>query len=86
MKLNADFTDLLTQFADHEVEFALIGGWALAVYGHARGTDDLDVLVRATPENADRVIRRIGRTEPLFKGRPRSIPCETALLLRLTVR
>ena len=29
---------------------------------------------------------RIGRTEPLFKGRPRSIPCETALLLRLTVR
>ena len=31
-------------------------------------------------------IVRIGRTEPLFKGRPRSIPCETALLLRLTVR
>ena len=29
---------------------------------------------------------RIGRTEPLFKRRPRSIPCETALLLRLTVR
>ena len=33
-----------------------------------------------------RTARRIGRTEPLFKGRPRSIPCETALLLRLTVR
>ena len=31
-------------------------------------------------------VSRIGRTEPLFKGRPRSIPCETALLLRLTVR
>ena len=29
---------------------------------------------------------RIGRTEPLFKGRPRSTPCETALLFRLTVR
>ena len=29
---------------------------------------------------------RIGRTEPLFTGRPRSTPCETALLLRLTVR
>ena len=31
-------------------------------------------------------LTRIGRTEPLFKGRPRSTPCETALLLRLTVR
>ena len=35
---------------------------------------------------APRMSMRIGRTEPLFKGRPRSIPCETALLLRLTVR
>jgi hypothetical protein len=59
MKLNADFTDLLTHFSDHQVEFALIGGWALAVYGYARGTDDLDVLVRATPENAERVMRAL---------------------------
>jgi hypothetical protein len=56
VKLNADFTDLPTALADHGVEFALIGGWALAVYGHARGTDDLDVLVRATPENAERLM------------------------------
>lgn len=59
MKLATDFTDLLTCFADEGVEFALIGGWALAFYGHARGTDDLDVLVRATPENAARVMRAL---------------------------
>ena len=47
------------------------------------GNDD------ACAEFITRALRRftrIGRTEPLFKGRPRSTPCETALLLRLTVR
>ena len=37
-------------------------------------------------EKYDSLVARIGRTEPLFKGRPRSTPCETALLFRLTVR
>ena len=31
------------------------------------------------------VTTRIGRTGRFFKGRPRSTPCETALLFRLTV-
>lgn len=53
---NDDFSDFLATLAEHEVEFALIGGWALATYGHARGTDDLDVIVRPTPENAKRVM------------------------------
>lgn len=54
--LNPDFRDLLVALADAGAEFVLIGGWALAVHGHARGTDDLDVLVRATPDNAARVL------------------------------
>ncbi|MFO0553358.1 MAG: hypothetical protein U0271_33550 [Polyangiaceae bacterium] len=53
---NQDFSDFLVALVDHEVEFALIGGWALAVYGHVRGTDDLDVIVNPTPQNAARVI------------------------------
>lgn len=55
LELNADFRDLLLSLCDAKAEFVLIGGWALAFHGHARGTDDLDVLVRATPENAARV-------------------------------
>lgn len=50
-----DFRDLLVTFVDHRVEFLLIGGWALALHGYARGTDDMDVLVRPTSENARRV-------------------------------
>lgn len=50
-----DFRDLLIAFVDGQVEFVLIGGWALALHGYARGTDDMDLLVRPTPDNAARV-------------------------------
>jgi hypothetical protein len=50
-----DFRDLLVAFADGAVEFVLIGGWALALHGYARGTDDMDVFVRPTHDNSRRV-------------------------------
>lgn len=55
----AAFRELLTTFADEGVEFVLIGGWAMALHGHGRATDDMDVLVRATPNNAMRVFRAL---------------------------
>jgi hypothetical protein len=56
-----DFRDLLTTFADEKVEFVMIGGWALALHGYGRGTDDLDVLVRASTDNAARVFKALVR-------------------------
>ncbi|UJR86671.1 nucleotidyl transferase AbiEii/AbiGii toxin family protein [Sandaracinus amylolyticus] len=50
-----DFRDLLVALVDARAEFVLVGGYALAAYGHVRGTDDLDVFVRPTAENARRV-------------------------------
>jgi hypothetical protein len=50
-----DFRDLLVAFADGGVDFVVIGGWALALHGYARGTDDMDVFVRSTRDNAQRV-------------------------------
>lgn len=47
-----DFRDLLVTLVDERVEFIVIGGWPLAAHGRPRATDDLDVLVRAVPENA----------------------------------
>jgi hypothetical protein len=55
--LNQDFRDLLVALTDAQTEFVLIGGWAMALHGHGRGTDDMDVFVRATPDNAQRVFR-----------------------------
>lgn len=55
LSLPADYADLLLELLDANAEFVVVGGWAVAVHGHARATDDLDVLVRPTPDNAARV-------------------------------
>lgn len=56
-KLNQDYRDLLIQLSDEGARFLLIGGWALALHGHGRGTDDMDVFVQPTEQNAARVFR-----------------------------
>jgi hypothetical protein len=36
---------LLTSFKDHDIRYALIGGYAIGLWGVARGTVDMDFLV-----------------------------------------
>lgn len=55
LSLPADYQDLLHEFVEGEVDFVLIGGWAVAVHGHGRATDDIDILVRPTADNAKKV-------------------------------
>jgi len=43
------------------VEYALIGGYALALQGIVRLTEDVDILVDPTPENARRWVRALSR-------------------------
>jgi hypothetical protein len=54
-KLPQDFADLLIEFCESKAEFLLVGGWAVILYGHVRATDDMDLFVRATPGNSQRV-------------------------------
>lgn len=53
--VNRDFRDLFAEFNAQHVEFLIIGAYALAVHGHLRATKDLDVWVRPSVTNADRV-------------------------------
>ena len=46
--------------AEH-VEYALIGGYALALQGIVRLTEDVDILVEPTPENARRWVRALSQ-------------------------
>lgn len=57
--LPADYRDLLVALAGAGADFVIVGGYAVAAYGHVRGTDDLDVFIRPTPENAARVFRAL---------------------------
>lgn len=55
LELPPDYEDLLRELVEAGVDFLLVGGWAVAVHGHGRATDDMDILIRATPDNAARV-------------------------------
>lgn len=57
--MNRDFRDLLSAFNAEGVDFLVVGAHALAAHGHVRATKDLDVWVRPTPENAERVLAGI---------------------------
>ena len=54
-KLPADFSDLLIELCEAHAEFLLVGGWAVILYGHVRATDDLDIFVRPSAANSERV-------------------------------
>jgi hypothetical protein len=65
--LPRDYRDMLKELVAAKVDFVIVGAWALAAHGYLRGTKDIDVFVRATPENAPRVIEAIERFgAPLF--------------------
>jgi hypothetical protein len=60
----ATYEDVLRVAAllDEEgVEYALIGGYALALQGIVRTTEDVDILVEPTVENARRWVRALSR-------------------------
>jgi predicted nucleotidyltransferase len=61
LHLPTDYADLLRAFLREQVEFVLIGGWAVAAHGHGRATDDLDIFVRASAGNARRVLAALER-------------------------
>lgn len=56
MEPNRDFKELLERFNAHRVEYLIVGGYALAVHGVPRYTQDLDLYVRPSPENAKRIL------------------------------
>lgn len=53
--LNEDFVDLITGLRDAGVEFLIVGAHALAAHGVVRSTGDIDIFVRPTNENSNRV-------------------------------
>jgi len=53
--LNEDFRDLLVLLADGGVEFVIVGAYALAFHGAPRASGDIDLFVRPSPVNGQRL-------------------------------
>ena len=53
------FEKLLVELARAEVEFAVVGGVAVSLNGFVRATDDVDIIVRESPENVRRLLEAL---------------------------
>ena len=61
MKLNleADFVDFVNLCNKYEVEYLVIGGYAVSFHGYPRATKDLDICIKISEENAIKMLQVI---------------------------
>ena len=54
--LNPDYKEMLLLLKKHDVDFILIGAYALAFHGVPRSTGDIDFFVKCSVENSKKII------------------------------
>src|SRR5712691_6681490 len=57
--MNRDFAEMLDALSAAGADFLIVGAHALAAHGRPRATGDLDIWIRPTSENAERVWRAL---------------------------
>jgi hypothetical protein len=70
MSLSADLREFIELLNSRGVEYVIVGAHSLAFHGRPRYTGDLDILVRPSAENAERlatVLSEFGFAENDFK-------------------
>lgn len=56
-----DFFEFLKELVNTQVEFLLVGGYAVILHGYPRTTGDMDIWVRCTEENYLRLLEAFGK-------------------------
>ena len=59
MKVHEDFKDFIEALNKNNVEYVIVGAFALAFHGHPRATGDIDIWLRPTPQNAKAVLKAL---------------------------
>ncbi len=54
--LPPDFKEFLKLLNAHQVEYLLIGGYAVGYHGYPRATVDMDIWTAMNPANAERIV------------------------------
>ncbi len=70
LTLPSDFKEFLKLLKENDVQYLLIGGYAVGYHGYPRATDDLDIWVAIHPDNARKLVvtlRTFGLDDPELK-------------------
>lgn len=61
MKIHPDFADFVASLNGNQVEFVIVGAYALAFLGAPRYTGDVDIWIRPVPANARALLLAVER-------------------------
>ena len=56
-----DLYEFVKLLIEKEVEYLIVGGYAVGIHGHPRYTGDLDVWINPTTENAEKVLKTVNQ-------------------------
>ena len=81
MILTSDLRELLLAFNEQNVEYLVVGGYAVGIHAEPRATKDLDIFVRSDAPNSEAVFRALAAygapledlTPDDFRSDPKSI-------------
>lgn len=59
MNIQPDFKELLALLEKNQVDYMIVGGYAVAFHGYPRFTKDLDIFFRNTGDNISRIIEAL---------------------------
>lgn len=54
--LHKDFREFIELLINHQVEYLIVGGYAVGAHGHPRYTGDLDIWINRSRSNATKVV------------------------------
>ena len=69
--LPQDFKELLELLNLKKIEYLVIGGYAVALYGYPRATRDMDIWIAISKDNARKIVaalKKFGFDTPQLKG------------------
>ncbi len=59
IRLPDDFIKFLSLLNVHQVEYLLVGGFAVGFHGYPRATQDIDIWIGMSVRNAERIVAAI---------------------------
>ena len=68
---NIDFQEFIQALTNNDVDYILIGGYAVILHGYARTTGDMDIWVRRTQDNYNKLVKAFEEFKmPIFDMTP----------------
>ncbi len=75
--LNKDYKEMLQFLLEEQVDFILVGAYALGAHGYPRATGDIDIWIRADENNASKVYKALQRFgAPMAQIKTSDFACE----------